>query len=330
MIEFQKIKDFFEKLEFDVDIEKLQNQKELLCDIIININKEKVYAEVRTEIRPNNTFPFIRLSKEYKPLLIVADYITPNAKAFLKQNKINYIDSFGNAFLNLKHLKIFVEQGNSKPVYNKYSEVFTRAGGQILFHLLQNPELINANYEQLASISQVSLGSVSKTINGLLKEAFAVKWDSDKKYQLVRREELLEKWITLLNEKILPTYRIGTYSFSKNRFEIKEKNPEFETRWGGESGAAILTNYLNPEKYTLFTNRPKQDLIKDYRLIPKEDGDIIVYSPFWKQGSCNDEYQDSDVAAHPLLIYAELLYSNSDRNLETAKIIFDEYIEPNL
>ena len=55
-----------------------------------------------------------------------------------------------------------------------------------------------------------------------------------------------------------------------------------------------------------------------------------VYSPFWKQGSCNDEYQDSDIAAHPLLIYAELLYSNSDRNLETAKIIFDEYIEPNL
>jgi len=134
----------------------------------------------------------------------------------------------------------------------------------------------------------------------------------------------------ILNEKILPTYKIGTYSFSKNRFEIKEKSPEFETRWGGESGAALLTNYLNPEKYTLFTNRPKQDLIKDYRLIPNEDGEIIVYSPFWKQGSCNDEYQDSDIAAHPLLIYAELLYSNSDRNLETAKIIFDEYIEPNL
>ncbi|GAA3623334.1 hypothetical protein [Flavivirga jejuensis] len=28
---------------------------------------------------------------------------------------------------------------------------------------------------------------------------------------------------------------------------VKEKNPEFETRWGGESGTVILTSYLNPK-----------------------------------------------------------------------------------
>ena len=85
MIEFHKIKDFFEKLEFDVEIEKYQNQNRILCDIVININKEKVYANVRTEIRPNNTFQFVELSKNHSPLLAVADYITPKAKEFLKE-----------------------------------------------------------------------------------------------------------------------------------------------------------------------------------------------------------------------------------------------------
>lgn len=330
MSDFHKVKYIFSNLNFEVEVEKHQSQIGHFCTIIVNINKEKVFVHIRPEIRPNHTFPYIDLSKKNSPLLIAADYITPSSKEFLKQNKINYIDSFGNTFLDLKNLKIYVEKGNAKPIYNKYSDVFTQAGGQILFHLLQDPEKINATYRHLADISNVSLGSVSKTINGLLNEGFAVKWNSDKKYQLVRREELLEKWITLFNEKILPAHKVGAYSFSKNRFEIKENDPDFETRWGGESGATMLTSYLNPEKYTLFTNRPKHDLIKNYKLVPKDDGEIIVYKPFWKQGSCCKKHEYRGITAHPLLIYAELIYSNNDRNLETAKIIFDEYIKPDL
>lgn len=327
MFELQKIRDFFNTIDFEVKIEKfiVPNAE---SDITFKLNGEAIYADIRTEVRPNHVPIF--LNRRDKPLLVAADYITPKSKETLKSNGVNYIDSYGNTYLNLKHLKMFVEQDNAKPVYNVYSEVFTRAGGQILFHLLQNPELINEKYERLAEISCVSLGSVSKTVKGLLKEGFAVKWDKDKRYQLIKREELLEKWVALLNEKILPANHLGQYTFTKNRFEIKESNPEFETRWGGESGAAMLTDYLRPEKYTLFTNRPKQDLVKSYKLLPKEDGEIIVYRPFWNFGSFETNYEDHEVAAHPLLIYAELIYSGKQRNIETAKIIFDEYIKPNL
>lgn len=327
MIELQKIRDLFNNIDFEVKIEKfiVPNAE---SDITFKLNGEAIYADMRTEVRPNHVPIF--LNRRDKPLLVAADYITPKSKETLKSNGVNYIDSYGNTYLNLEHLKMFVEKDNAKPVYNVYSEVFTRAGGQILFHLLQNPELINEKYERLAEISCVSLGSVSKTIKGLLKEGYAVKWDKDKRYQLIKREELLEKWVALFNEKILPANHLGRYTFTKNRFEIKEPNTEFETRWGGESGAAMLTDYLRPEKYTLFTNRPKQDLVKSYKLLPKEDGEISVYRPFWKLGSCETNYEDHEIAAHPLLIYAELIYSGNQRNIETAKIIFDEYIKPNL
>lgn len=323
------LNNFFEALGFNTEVYYL-NKNEDTAEKIYSIDGQSVFVEFKNEVRPQNISLFEKTRSKELPVLVASKYITPKAKEVLKARKINYIDSFGNAFLNLEKLKLYVEKNNAKPVYNQYSEVFTPSGGQILFHLLQNPELINATYRHLAEISRVSLGSVSKTINGLLNEDFAVKRDTKKKYQLVRLEELLEKWIDVLNQKILPVYKLGNFTFSKNRFEILESNPEFETRWGGESGAAMLTDYLVPEKYTLFTNRPQQDLIKNYRLLPQEGGEINVYSPFWKLGSCGHDYEDSNLVAHPLLIYAELIYSGIDRNLETAKIIFDEYIKPNL
>ncbi|AZQ59325.1 hypothetical protein EJ994_11090 [Maribacter sp. MJ134] len=323
------LNEFFDELDFATEV-RYVNLDVKSEEKIYTINGESVFVEFKNEVRPHNISLFEKTRSKELPVLVASKYITPKAKEALKARNINYIDSFGNAFLNLDNLKLYIEKNNGKPVHNQYSDVFTQSGGQILFHLLQNPELINATYRHLAEISKVSLGSVSKMINGLLDEDFAVKWDNEKKYQLVRMEELLEKWIDVLNQKILPVYKLGKYSFSKNRFEIKENSPEFETRWGGESGAAMLTNYLKPEKYTLFTNRPKQDLIKNYRLLPQEDGEISVYHPFWKLGSCDHDYEDSNVVAHPLLIYAELIYSGNDRNIETAKIIFDEYIKPNL
>ncbi len=329
-MEFFKIKEFFDNLEFRITLTQLKHI-EGLVDIVLKLNEEKIYTRVKTDTRPQHIPIFESIAKDCYPFLVASDYITPKAKELLKSKGINYIDRYGNAFLNLKNLKIYVEQGNAKPIYKTHSEVFTQAGGQIIFQLLQNSENINLTQRKLAEISNVSLGSVSKTINGLFNEGYTVKWNSDKKYQLVRREELLNKWVTLVNEKILPAYEIGRFSFGKSgQFLIKDTDDNFETKWGTEAGAAMLTNYLNPEKYSLFTNRPKIDLIKEFRLIPAQDGEITVYQIFWKPRSSNFNSEDARVTAHPLLIYAELMYSGNDRNIETAQMICDEYIKPNL
>ncbi len=336
-MKFLKIKDFFDNLEFKLTLKQLKSSEELV-DVVFILNEEKIYARVKTDTRPQHIPIFESMLQDYNPFLVVSDYITPNAKKLLKNKGINYIDGFGNAFLNLNTLKLYVEQGNAKPIYNTHSDVFTQAGGQIIFQLLQNPENINLTQRKLAEISNVSLGSVSKIINGLFNEGFTVKWNSDKKYQLVKREELLDKWIILVNEKILPAHKIGQFSFSKQgHFMIRETDSNYETKWGresgaalgGESGAAILTNYLNPEKYSLFTNRSKTDLIKNYRLIPDDNGEITAYQLFWQPGTSSFDFE-SNLTVHPLLIYAELMYSGNDRNIETAQIIYNEYIKPKL
>lgn len=65
------------------------------------------------------------------------------------------------------------------------------------------------------------------------------------------------------------------------------------------------------------------NLIKTYKLTPKPNGEIEALEMFWKQ----DKNQQT---APAILIYADLMLEGSKRNRETAEIIFNEQIRPNL
>jgi hypothetical protein len=319
MKSFKTIQEYFGKLDFELDITKESNPDKTF-DFLISINGEQIYVEIKKEVRPASLTNINEIFKHKNNALLVADYITPIAKEKLKERNVNYIDSFGNAYLNLNKVKIYLEKGNAKPIVNESSEVFTPTGAKLLFDLLQHPENINNTYRNLAEECSISLGSVSKIMRALVHEGYAVSVNG-KKLQLIKRKELLERWIPLINEKVLPAYKIGNFIFNRNN-HFNWKSLDLDIQWGGEPGAALLTQYLNPEKFTLFTNHYKIDIIKNMKLLPNANGDVVIYKPFWK------DLNTKTVA--PLLIYAQLMYSGKDRNIETAKIIYDEYIKPNL
>lgn len=329
MIDFVYIMEFFDTLDFEVEV-IYPKQNTIKGESIYRLNKEEVYVETKNEVRPQNIAGFIKERSQELPLLIASKYITPKAKEILKEKKISYIDSFGNAYLNLNHLKLYIEQGNAKPIASEHSSVFTQTSGQIIFQLLKNSEQVNETQRYLAHVSKVSLGSVSKCISGLLDEGFIVKWDKQNKYQLVRKEALLEKWVTLCNEKILPAHKVGKYTFSKqnsNNWQAQLLNNE--ALWAGEPAAALITKYLNPEQFTLFTNKTKQELLIRLKLVPDINGEITIYTPFWIDSNPMERVNGQSVV-HPLIIYAQLIYSNNNRNIETAQLIYNEYIKPNL
>ncbi len=274
---------------------------------------------------------FEKQRSEDFPVLVASKYITPKSKKILKEKKINYIDSFGNAYIDLKNLKVYIEQGKAKPYNSEYSNIFTQSGGQILFNLLKNPELINETQRYLAHISDVSLGSVSKFLKGLFDEGYSVKWNNQQKYQLVNREALLEKWIVILNEKILPAHKVGNFTFSKtNTAHWKNQLMHPNVLWSGEPAAALVTEYLNPEKFSLFTPLPKAEIIRELKLLPDANGEISIYKPFWIVSDTMERVLSNNDVVHPLIIYAQLIYSGYSRNVETAQILYNEYIKPNL
>lgn len=91
-----------------------------------------------------------------------------------------------------------------------------------------------------------------------------------------------------------------------NELEIENN----KTLWGGRTCWEILTNYLHPQEFTLYTKEETNELIKKYFLIPDATGNVHVFKKFWnfKDAPVNEK------TVPPLLVYADLI---SSRQTET-------------
>ena len=99
-----------------------------------------------------------------------------------------------------------------------------------------------------------------------------------------------------------PNIKIGTFRFLKAEEFTSWKNMPLlkgETYWGGEPAGDILTDYLRPAELTLYSTEKRNELIKKYRLIPDDKGNIKVYQKFWHSIEVNNN------VVPPLLVYAD-------------------------
>lgn len=324
---------FLEALDIEVEAKFLDAQKTSKLPVY-SIDGHKVSVFFRNEIRQHN-IPAILREKQELPILVVANYLTPKAKEMLREYKFNYLDSYGNAYLKLSPLKVYLENNNASPYVKPSSKIFTQAGGQLIFQFLQDPKLVNETQRYLADNSMISLGSVSKIMQGLSEYGYIVSQDGNDKYQLLEYEELFDRWIPLVNEKILPKYYLGTFSFSVGmKDEWKKKYLRPQIFWSGEPAAALLTNNFFPEKFSMFTTfESNKDIMQTLKLVPNPNGNIKLYKPFWLQTNQMDNvanYLKDINVVPPVLVYAELIYSGEPRNLEIAQKIFNEHIKPKL
>jgi hypothetical protein len=86
--------------------------------------------------------------------------------------------------------------------------------------------------------------------------------------------------------------------------------------------AAKLTKQLKPEKVIIYAPEPPGKLIIEQKLRKTTAGDIEILKPFWTF----DHEFDALGIAPPLLVYADLMATGDDRNIETAEIIYDNYL----
>jgi hypothetical protein len=133
---------------------------------------------------------------------------------------------------------------------------------------------------------------------------------------LKNKKELIERWVVAYNEVLKPRIiRKKMRMLNQNDFTSIDLNTLNEKAvWGGEPAGAILTNTLRPEKYILFTNADFSDLGKKIGLIPDNNGNVEIYQMFWN-------VKNNTITAPALLVYADLINSGFERNIETAKKI---------
>jgi hypothetical protein len=101
--------------------------------------------------------------------------------------------------------------------------------------------------------------------------------------------------------------------------DISIKDVDNVALWGEEPAASLLTNYLSPEKFTIYTNNSWQGLVRGLKIIPDDTGAIEILKIFWDE---EGKYREKHIVP-PLIIYADLMGSHIGRNIETAKIILE-------
>jgi hypothetical protein len=270
---------------------------------------------------------------DHYPPIYLTEQISLKKAESMREANTAFIDTKGNAFLNLPDFYLFV-MGRSveveSPLMPKKApagKLFKKTGIKLVYALLTDPrldedwgnDLLNAPVRELANKARMSTGSVSELVSEMKERGFLL---TDGRFKrLVNRKVLFDQW--------LHGYMDYRFKVKKQCFESESiswwryRKPESEDfLWGGEPAAAVLTDgFLRPERLTLYTDKPLYDLVVDGVLHQTSSGGNVEFiEPFMKTGR-------NQGCVHPLLVYADLICSSDDRNMEAAKRVYDSYLQ---
>jgi hypothetical protein len=105
-----------------------------------------------------------------EPVVLVVPYISDQQGEKLRQQAIQYLDTAGNTYLHAAEKSFFIlVKGQRQPLAEQPTQhrAFLPAGVQLLYHLLSEPGLLQANYRTMAEQAQFALGSVSILLKSL-------------------------------------------------------------------------------------------------------------------------------------------------------------------
>ena len=255
--------------------------------------------------------------------LLITRYVNPIIGEKLKDLEINYIDTAGNICIIIPPVFIYLtgKKPDEEIPAKKYLGTFqTAAGLQIVFALLCNRDLVKKTVRELAGLTGFATGTIHNVFNDLARRGYIIKHEKTVK-KLVNRRTLLNKWIETYPENLRPKILYGKYKtiqIDKTGNDLKE----YGALLGGETAAALMTNYLTPKIQTIFIGDEVKKFIFRKRLELDPKGELELMEIFWKFKWPEEELH----VVPPLLVYADLIATDNERNIETAKLIYERYL----
>lgn len=338
------MKTYFEKQIIDAAIQAIKRQfmnpveitygnyepqyaRGVRADAILRIKFKNLETTYCVEVKKNVTRPVIgnllmRKQGLPHPLLLITEYVTGYIADRLKEERIEFLDTAGNTFLNQEQFYVFVK-GHKNPgiiTQQKKTQTLYATGLKVIFAFLYNEELLNKPYREIAKKTGVALGAVGWILRDLAARGYLLKIKGKPK-KLLQKEKLFNLWNDEFAEKLRQKIFFGRFTGKPNWWKEAELDYK-QVQWGGETAAAKLTKFLKPEKITLYTNKKYiEEVLLKYKLRRDENGDVEIYERFWTR-----QKNDVNETVPALLVYADLIATGQERNIEVAKNIYDEYI----
>ena len=302
--------------------------KDRRCDALLQVGFVKSQAEycavVKSYVTNDILGAMVNEVRRQSPLgLLVTSHVTGKQAAKLRSLGVPFFDTAGNAYFNEPPVYVFVSgrQAEHEATRDKTSRAFTSSGLKTIFALLCKPGLEKKPYREIGAKGGVSHATIGWVMADLEQEGFLVDMGARGR-RLSNKEGLLKRWIEAYPEQLRPKLLLARYRSEEPDWWTEVKPGDLGVYWGGEVAAAKLTQYLRPEMVTVYAARklPELQVKLGWRTDPK--GNVEVLKKFW-----NFEYEDERLGiVPPLLVYADLVASADDRNLEVAGIIYDAHV----
>lgn len=292
------------------------------------------------EIKNRLTRPILaRLILQEKALInekivIVAPYVNDNLAELCREKKINFIDLAGNAYLC--HLPLFIDIRGQKPLPEHQTQLtrqltgkaFQPKGMKLVMMLLLKPELVTQPMRVMAEDAEIALGTVKQVLDDLKQLSFIL--DKGKgRTTLAEPDLMLTRWLDAYPHNLAAKLNQALYVADDLTVIRKADLAQYGALWGGEVAADAYTHYLQPKTHLIYADQHTQKiLLKTFRLRRLRAGESEEYTIKMVEPPVAIEKLKGPKPGMttPLLVYAELLYSNDPRNLETAKRLYRDYL----
>ena len=322
------IQQFEQLTPWKIKVEEFNNPIENVDGQIILSNpktkeKQKLILEIKNEIRNNDILQFIEQKKKYPDLFILAQYISKPNREQLRNYYINYLESSGNCYIEKDSIYIYID--NQKVLAQRQtsnSKLYTESGMRFVYAGLLNPDFVKGTYREISEAAEIALGNVGAVMEALEMEGFLETKNGIRDFK--NKKALFDIWANNFVDTMRPHLLQTSLAFADKQHSLNWRNIKLENAfWGGEPAAALLDKYLIPEQFVIYSNNTLHQLMKEYKLVPDQKGNILyMLAPF--------KHKELPERADPFIIYAELIQSKDSRCLEAAKRIKEKYIDPKL
>lgn len=260
------------------------------------------------------------------PALLVTDYLTPPMAERLRDQKQQFADTAGNAYLEGPGLLVYVigRKLLDKAVAPSAGKAYTLTGLKVMFALLCDPALADAPQRAIAAAAGVALGAIPAVLADLQQTGHLLVLAKRRRLNATKR--LLDEWALAYARRLRAKTLQATYV--PKDFDAWQQWPlDAQALWGGEPAANLLVQYLTPGVLTIYADRLPPKLLVEQRMTivrGARAGDRVLEwrKPFW--GNVPAAARPDTV--HPVLVYADLLATGDARCIETAQMVYDEYL----
>jgi hypothetical protein len=257
-------------------------------------------------------------------LLLVTSYLSPNMINACREMQVDALDLAGNASLMLGDNIILVSGRPRLDSTPAQRSSWTRSTLRVALALLTDPSLLVKTYRDIAQVAGVSHGTVQNAIHAMQERRDVIERHGEPGLQFTDKDRMIDDWTTLY-----PSLLRGSLELRRFRTDMTDwwrYVPEMpdRCRFGGEPAAAIVTQYLKPAFFTVYCmDEVPREWIAKARLRPDSSGNVeFLKSPitFAALRDCPPN------VVPPLLVYADLVASGDSRNLETSRLLREQYL----